>query len=334
MRRRRSTQGEPINDWPAFTDLLGAFVLVIFLALVFFLINFRTAESTLNKKEKKLQSLAQEIRQKTKELARDRGKLRQERAANQKLLDDLRRTEQNLQKAKGAKKVLAEMLAKLKEERVAIEKAREKAEKALADAQKKLADAGISLGKAVVEREKCQRRIQLYIGVRKRIIERIFSRLRRELKDPNLVQFDKKGGSILLGARVLFKAGSRSLQNSGKKNLLTVWKGIHETLKDPLNRPYIGGIVIEGYTSREGKGVYNWQLSSQRALAALQFLQKHGGEYWSQRGLISAAGYGPTRIIRSKKGKEDAAASRRIELRILFRDREQLEKLVQKLKTR
>jgi outer membrane protein OmpA-like peptidoglycan-associated protein len=333
MRLRRGNPREPVNDWPAFTDLLGAFVLVIFLALVFFLINFRTAESKLNDREQKLRVLDLAVRKKTRELARDRKKLRQERAANQRLLDDLRRTEQNLQKAKGAKKVLSAMLDKLKQERAAIEKAREKAEKALEDAKSKLASAKTSLGKAVQEREKCQQKIQRYIGVRKRIIERIFTRLRREVKDPSLVQFDKKGGSIKLGARVLFKAGSRQLQNSGKKNLLTVWKGIHETLKDPLNRAYIGGIVVEGYTSREGKERYNWRLSSQRALAALQYLRKHGGNYWSQRGLISAAGYGPTRIIYDNKGRENAAASRRIELRILFRDREQLEKLVQKLKS-
>jgi len=46
----------------------------------------------------------------------------------------------------------------------------------------------------------------------------------------------------------------------------------------------------------------------------------------------AAAGYGPTRLIRDDTGQEKKAASRRIEIRILFKDREQLEQLMKQFK--
>ncbi len=318
-----SSNSSDDGGWPAFTDLLGAFVLVIFLGLMFFIINFRQAESQvhtyskqLDSKEQKLKQREQQLRKLQGEIQSQRNKLKSERDANRRLLADLQQTEQRLRSTMGAKKTLEKMFNKLKIERQQIEEARRKAEAALA--------------KADQQRQKCQSQIAAYIGVRKRIIQRIFTALRKNLDDPKLINFDTKGGSIMLGAKILFRAGRTSLQSQGKHNLQQTWAQIHKVLKHPLNRPYIAGIVLEGYTSSEGDKSLNWQLSTRRSLSALRFLLKHGASYWSQRGLITAAGYGPTRPIRNPDGTENPSASRRIAIRILFRDREQLEQLMQK----
>lgn len=337
-KRPRETVGEA-DGWPAFTDLLGAFVLVIFFALLFFIINFRQAESkvaaygaSLKRKELKLLKYGKALKLQEKQL-RDlkteildqRQRLRMERDSNRRLLRDLRSTETRLRKTIGAKKSLEKMFDKLKKERLAIEKARQKAETALAKAQE-------ALSKAESARQKCQSRVEAYVGVRRRIIQRIFKGLREKVDKPKMLQFDTKGGSIVLGAKVLFRAGQTNIQKGGKDNLKVIWQQIHEVLKHPLNRPYIAGIMLEGYTSSEGNKRLNWQLSTKRALEALRYLQEHGAKYWSDRGLIAAAGYGPSRLKRDQSGQEDKAASRRIEFRILFRDREQLEKLVRQFK--
>ncbi len=326
MKRKKSSSNDALNDsWPAFTDLLGAFVLVIFLTMVFFLVNFRKAESTvhaygleLKVKEAKLRAIQAEIKRKRERLA-------EERRANRKLLEDLKQTEGRLRKTLGAKKILEQMFAKLKKERMEIEKARQKAEKALAEALR-------SQRKAERERQICQRQVEEYVGVRRRIIQRIFTSLKKEATDPEQIKFDTKGGAIVLGANVLFKAGRWQLQKQGKKNILLAWTKVNEVIKHPLNRPYIAGVIVEGYTSSEGSSSYNWRLSTQRAYSALRFLQKHGADYWSKRGLLAAAGYGDTRPILNPDGTENRKASRRIELRILFKDREKLEELMRQFK--
>jgi outer membrane protein OmpA-like peptidoglycan-associated protein len=339
IKRPARASNQEAESWPAFTDLLGAFVLVIFFGLLFFVINFRKAESKvsaynnqLKRKEKKLLTYGKALKQQEKqlrnmktEILEQRQKLRAERESNRRLLRDLRTTESRLRKTIGAKKSLEKMFNRLKEERLKIEKARQKAEMALAKAQ-------AALTKAELAKARCQTQVESYVGVRKRIIDRIFRGLRKSVKVPNLLQFDTKGGSIVLGAKVLFRAGSAHMPAKGKENLKLVWEQIHRVLKHPLNRPYIAGIVVEGYTSSEGNKRSNWQLSAKRALQALRYLQPHGGKYWSNRGLIAAAGYGPTRVKRNNEGQENKATSRRIEFRILFRDREQLESLMKQFK--
>lgn len=322
------------DSWPAFTDLLGAFVLVIFLTLLFFIINFRSAESKVQlygkellTKEKKLQQREKQLRTLQAAIQKQRKNLRSERAANRRLLDDLRLTEVRLKKTLGAKKSLEKMFARLKQERMEIEQARQKAEAALAKAK-------ISLLKADQARQKCQSQIENYVGVRKQIMERVFAALRKTMPNPKEIRFDTKGGSIVLGAKILFSLGRSSLRRKGKKDLKTIWEQIHKVLRSPLHRPYIAGILVEGHTSSEGNHWYNWQLSSKRSLSSLRHLLKHGAEEWGKRGLLAATGYGATRPIRNSDGSENAAASRRIALRILFRDREQLERLMQQFKTK
>lgn len=339
LRPKHPSSEHEENSWPAFTDLLGAFVLVIFFGLLFFVINFRQAESQvevygqqLKKKElkllkygKTLQFQEKQLRTLKTEIVEQRQRLQAERDSNRRLLRDLRTTEKRLRRTIGAKKSLEKMFEKLKQERLAIEKARQKAERALSQAR-------AALVKAEFAKQKCQTQVEAYVGVRKRIIGRIFHGLKKNVKTPNLLQFDSKGGSIVLGTKVLFGVGKAGLQASGKANLQLVWKHINRVLQHPLNRPYIAGIMLEGYTSSEGVRTRNWQLSTQRALAALNYLQKYGARYWSERGLIAAVGYGPTRLKRNTIGREDKAASRRIEFRILFRDREQLERLMSQFK--
>ncbi|HAA55801.1 MAG TPA: hypothetical protein DCE42_13650 [Myxococcales bacterium] len=323
LRNKRRPPADTVQEqsWPAFTDLLGAFVLVIFLTMLFFLINFRQAESTVQTYGRQLKVREAQLKKVQQEIQKKRQKLREERAANRRLLEDLKQTEQRLRKTAGAKKTLELMFEKLKKERAEIEAARRRAEEALAKARQ-------SQQKAESERQQCQRQIESYVGVRRRIIKRIFDSLRQESSDPSQVQFDTKGGAIVLGANILFGLGKWHLQPAGKKNIKRVWTKVHQVIKHPLNRPYIAGIIIEGYTSSEGSERINWRLSTRRAYAALRFLEQHGADYWSKRGLIAAAGYGHTRPIRNKDGSENKTASRRIEIRLLFRDREKLEQIM------
>jgi outer membrane protein OmpA-like peptidoglycan-associated protein len=350
------------DNWPAFTDLLGAFVLVIFMALLFFMINFRSAESQvhaygkeLKKQEAALHQRERELVQLQQQIEQQRAHLSAERKANRRLLEDLRQTEKRLRTTLGAKKELEDMFERLKQERLEIEKARQKAETDLALAQEALAkaeaerrqtqsalvkaederqQAKAALTKAEHERQICQRQVEAYIGVRRRIVGEVFSALRKNARQPENIRFDAEGGSIVLGANILFSAGSPNLQQSGQNQLGDIWKHLHNVLRNPIHQPYIAGILLEGYTSSEGDASFNWQLSTRRALSALQYLSQHGANEWSKKGLIAATGYGPTRLVQNPDGSENQAASRRIAMRILFRDREQLELLMQQFQKR
>ena len=308
--------------WPSFTDLLGAFVLVIFLVLVFFLIRFRSAENVVHKQAVKLDHRTRQLVKVRDAIKHQRRMLAQERRANVKLLADLSTARAALVKEKGARSHLEKLLDRLKKERQQIEAERARVEAALTKAER--------------ARQQCQAKIERYVGVKKKIIKRIFAGLRAGLARAGKekgVKLDRKGGSILLAANVLFPRGGKDLRQGGKRNLDAIWPAVERAILDPINRPYIAGVVVEGYTSSEGRMSYNWKLSSLRALAAVDHIMRANPKRWSRmRGMVSAAGFGPARFQRDASGKEDRAGSRRIELRILFRDREQLERLARELK--
>ncbi len=135
------------------------------------------------------------------------------------------------------------------------------------------------------------------------------------------VQIDTGSGSLRLSSNILFPKGSATLKQSSKKELKKVFiEYIGTLLSNPNIKTHLDRIVIEGHTDSDGSYLYNLNLSQKRAYAvmtyllSLDFTKKN-----NLNPLLVASGRSyQDRII--ENGKEDKAASRRIEIKFTLKN--------------
>lgn len=114
----------------------------------------------------------------------------------------------------------------------------------------------------------------------------------------------KRGYVITLG-NILFKIDSAELNAAGMQNLYQ----LVTFLKEFPNRE----VVVEGYTDNTGSGVYNLELSQQRANSVRTFLVSNG----ISPDRIVARGYGKAYPIASNNTAAGRQQNRRVEIVIL-----------------
>ena len=74
-------------------------------------------------------------------------------------------------------------------------------------------------------------------------------------------------------------------------------------------------IVVEGYTDSAGDAAYNLKLSEERAQTVANYMT---ASYPELTNTIAVVGNGKNNLILDEQGKEDAAASRRVEVRYVL----------------
>ena len=139
------------------------------------------------------------------------------------------------------------------------------------------------------------------------------SRLAQEIEDQKIrLSMVKKGLVITFVAEVLFDSGKAKLKKGSFPILDKVIRILKETV--PANR-----IGVEGHTDNEpikySRWKSNWELSSQRALGVVHYLEKRGVA--SER--LSTIGYGEYQPIASNDTAEGMQLNRRVEIVILPR---------------
>jgi len=139
------------------------------------------------------------------------------------------------------------------------------------------------------------------------------SRLAQEIKDQKVrLSIVEKGLVITFVAEVLFNSGKAKLKKESFPVLGKVIRILKETV--PANR-----IGVEGHTDNEpikySRWKSNWELSSQRALGVVHYLEKEGVA--SER--LSAIGYGEYQPVASNDTIEGMQLNRRVEIVILPR---------------
>ena len=139
------------------------------------------------------------------------------------------------------------------------------------------------------------------------------SRLAQEIEDHKVrLSMMEKGLVITFVAEVLFNSGKAKLKKESFSILDKVIKILKETV--PSNK-----IGVEGHTDNEpikySRWKSNWELSSQRALGVVHYLEKGGVA--PER--LSAVGYGEYQPIASNDTAEGMQINRRVEIVILPR---------------
>ena len=157
----------------------------------------------------------------------------------------------------------------------------------------------------------------------------------QELEKKNIkVDADKFSGKIKISDLELFELNSSELSDKGKKFMSDFVPVYFDTImKDPQILKNISKIVIEGHTdsqafagskSTEEKYYRNMDLSLKRASSVAQYIvySKYNGKQDYENSLyklLSVEGKGPSEPV-FVDGKEDFAKSRRVELKIEFKD--------------
>jgi len=139
------------------------------------------------------------------------------------------------------------------------------------------------------------------------------SRLAEELKEQQVrLKMAEKGLVITFVAEVLFNSGKAEIREDSKPILDKVARILNEEV--PGN-----DIGVEGHTDnvpiKHSGWDSNWELSAQRALSVLYYLESEGVR--PQR--LSAIGYGPYKPVASNDTAKGRQLNRRVEIVILPR---------------
>lgn len=147
----------------------------------------------------------------------------------------------------------------------------------------------------------------------------------------NKIYIDLNSGSVSLPTSVLFNLDSYKLKDDAKFDLRRMLTSYLDVLLSPKIKPYLGRIIIEGHTDSKGSYLYNLELSQKRAYEVMKFIYSFYKDKELQNYLL-ASGRSFSDLVYDKNGKEDAAASRRIEIKFNISDKttiEEIQKILQ-----
>lgn len=329
-----STQDDP---WSSIVDLMSAFALVLFLAVMFFIINYSRAAKQLKERRMELKIKSQKLERKQRALVISTQQLKRSRKDIRALQIILAKLAEQRKKLKDETLLLTKQKDTIQQDRDKLSTMIKKQQDLLSRQQDETKKQERYAAQAQASRQRCEQQLKTLVTKQKQVISSISTFFSSRGKMSG-IGFDPQSGKIRLGGDVLFKQGSPTLSEGGKKQLRVVLEVLHRVLYDSKALPVINGIMIEGHTNPQGSEQKNWTLSSKRALAALSYLLsqvrvKYPNKYKTFARLFHAGAFGPFRPVRkNKRGPIDLRLSRRIEIKVVFKSQKQIQKLVKELK--
>jgi chemotaxis protein MotB len=338
-RSRRGDSG--FNYWPGFVDALSTLILaIVFLLSVFTVVQFFLSQQVTSK-DKLLDQLNAQIAQLSDLLSMEKlGKLSlddqlsQMRAGltaaegerdrlkglydglvsagsdaagqNSELSKALESERQISSRAQTMIEVLNQQIAALRRQLSALEEALQASEKNNKDSQTKLADLGQRLNVALAQR----------IQELSRYRSEFFGRLRAILGNRPDIRI--VGDRFVFQSEVFFDTGQAVLLPEGRNELDQVAAALVDLDRQiPADLPWV--LRVDGHTDSRPitspQFPSNWELSSARAIAVVQYLISKGVS--PQR--LVAAGFGEFQPIDPGKTDEAYQRNRRIELKLTER---------------
>jgi chemotaxis protein MotB len=200
--------------------------------------------------------------------------------------------------------VLNQQIAALRRQLASIEQALEIAEKKDRDAQSRIADLGQRLNLALAQR----------VQELSRYRSDFFGRLRTILGNRSDVRV--VGDRFVFQSEVFFDTGQATLKPEGRTEIDKIANALLELDRQiPKEIPWV--LRVDGHTDVRpiAPPRTNWDLSSSRAIAVVQYLISKGVQ--PQR--LVAAGFGEFQPIDPERTEEAYARNRRIELKLTER---------------
>jgi len=332
---------ESVNYWPGFVDALSTMLLVIiFLLSVFMLAQFFLSREVTGK-DTALAKLNQQIEELTSLLALERSQkgedqtkiasltatLEASQSERQHLLDAavqggagaeaekdrvtaaanaLDSQRQISAKALAQVDILNQQISALRKQLAAIQQALEASESTGREAQAKIADLGQRLNVALAQK----------VQELARYRSDFFGRLRQILGQRPDIRV--VGDRFVFESSVLFESAKADISSAGKQSLDSLASAVLDLEREiPPDIPWI--LRVDGHTDSKaisgGPFKSNWELSSARAIAVVQYLISKGIEPTR----LVAAGFGEFQPIDPGTDDEALAHNRRIELKLTER---------------
>ena len=337
----RGRRIESVNYWPGFVDALSTMLLVIiFLLSVFMLAQFFLSREVTGKDDA-LAKLNRQIEELTSLLAMERnaknadeGKisfltatLDHAQKEQQKLASDaaaggagadaaadkataamnaLDAQKQVTARALAQVDILNQQIAALRKQLAAIQDALDASQTSDRESQAKIADLGQRLNVALAQK----------VQELSRYRSDFFGRLRQILGSRPDIRV--VGDRFVFESSVLFESGKADLSPAGHQSLDSLAGAVLDLEREiPPDIPWI--LRIDGHTDAKaisgGQFKSNWELSSARAIAVVQYLISKGVD----PRFLAAAGFGEFQPIDNGTDDEALARNRRIELKLTER---------------
>lgn len=290
VRRRTELNESSHNFWPSFADVMSALVLVLFFLMVLTFIqniitgdNLRTVKVNLEDTENNLTKAS----------------------------DDLDKALKEIDEAK-------KQLLKLQDDIVIKEKALALSQ-ALVDEQKET----IALTNASLEEIRLQ--MQGIALLRMDLLKEVRDALQQSLSSSDATKDTKvaisDNANIIIGGNFLFEYNSAKINDMAKPVLTQLAHAFYDVLQKGDTKNKIDSIIIAGHTDDIGNTQYNWELSTSRAQAVVNYLFKVNPKLELEYGsYFSAAGFGENRPIADNTNDENRAKNRRIEISMVIKD--------------
>ena len=340
MALARARRDRGVDYWPGFVDALSTLVLaVIFMISIFSVVQFYLAQEVTGK-DTALSRLNAQIAQLTEllslektsranleelmatfranlataEAERDRyrgiaegaGKAGSEQGRAEALAAQLDSEKQLTARALSQVELLNQQILALRRQLAALESALEASEKKESESQTRTADLGQRLNVALAQR----------VQELSRYRSDFFGRLRAILGNRQDVRI--VGDRFVFQSEVFFDAGQAVLKPEGRTEVDKIATALLELEKQiPADIAWV--MRVDGHTDirpiASAQFPSNWELSSARAIAVVQYLISHGVS--PQR--LVAAGFGEFQPIDPEKTEEAFRRNRRIELKLTER---------------
>lgn len=332
---------ESVNYWPGFVDALSTMLLVIiFLLSVFMLAQFFLSREVTGK-DSALAKLNRQVEELTSLLAMERtarndaqsnlstltatlDASQKEQARLQGIIDQgaanadaaggkvsaanaaLDAQKEVSARALAQVDILNQQIAALRRQLAAIEEALSASEAAGKDAQVKIADLGARLNTALAQK----------VQELSRYRSDFFGRLRQILGSRPGIRV--VGDRFVFESSVLFESAKADISADGRQALDQLAAAVLDLEREiPPEIPWI--LRVDGHTDKHpisgGPFKSNWELSSARAIAVVQYLMSKG----IAPNRLAAAGFAEYQPIDTGDSDEALARNRRIELKLTER---------------
>jgi chemotaxis protein MotB len=305
---RRGHRAE-LNVWPGWVDGLSSLIIVVIFVLMVFVIAQAFLQQQLVGKDRTLAELNQRVAELNRMLGTERENSAALKAQIQSTLDKLNATAAERDKAAETANGSATEVQQLAQEVADLTAELQKLNDALGEANAKAQEQTTTISELT---QKLNLALATKVGELARYRSEFFGRLREVLGDRSDIRI--VGDRFVFQSEVLFPSASATLQDSGKEELsklaLTLLD-ISKTIPPSVNWV----LRVDGHTDRlpihTPEFPSNWELSTARATAVLEYLISQG----VPANRLAAAGFAEYQPVDT--GADDAALAhnRRIELK-------------------
>ncbi len=321
-----SSNDERANFWISYADLMAGLLFVFILVVGGVVVKYVLTQTELSRAKSELNAQMER-------LGRANSELNQKEQAIKEFMRQLNAAQDKNLKLDALNELFSERLSKLNTRVNDLNKTLESASRDLSD----MNETNSALSLAIVDKDEKILALEQALAQKNSDYELLLSDLRatkeslKNLSSTRLkviaglkakmgddIGINPSSGALTLPSGVLFDVNSFTLKNEAKAKLRKIMNDYLAILLSPEIKPYVDKIMIEGHTDSDGTYLYNLNLSQKRAFAVMDFIYSFYKNPELQKHLVAIGRSFSDLIL--VDGKEDATASRRIEIKFSLKD--------------